>query len=133
MQKTAQQNQPMIRFHKTYFLLAIALFIIEVLIALYVKDTIIRPYVGDFLVVMLVYCFLRAFLRFSMWPMAIFTLLFAYTVEFAQYLNMLKWLGLESNRFARIVLGSSFEWIDMLAYTLGVVCIVIVEKQMAKK
>ena len=123
----------MIRFHKTYFLLAIALFIIEVLIAIYVKDAIIRPYVGDFLVVMLVYCFLRTFLNFSMWPMAIFTLLFAYAVEFAQYLNMLKWLGLESNRFARIVLGSSFEWIDMLAYTLGVVCIVIVEKRIAMK
>ena len=123
----------MIRFHKTYFLLAIVLFIVEVLIALYVKDAIIRPYVGDFLVVMLVYCFLRAFLRFPMWPMAIFTLLFAYAVEFAQYLNMLKWLGLESNRFARIVLGSSFEWVDMLAYTLGVICIVIIEKRIAKK
>ncbi|MEL7005259.1 MAG: DUF2809 domain-containing protein [Bacteroidota bacterium] len=123
----------MIRFHKTYFLLAVLLFITEVLIALYVKDAIIRPYVGDFLVVMLVYCFLRAFLNISLWPMAIFTLLFAYAVEFAQYLNMLKWLGLENNRFARIVLGSSFEWIDMLAYTLGVVFIILVEKYLIKK
>ena len=123
----------MIRFHKTYFLLATGLLITEVLIALYVKDAIIRPYVGDFLVVMLVYCFLRAFLNLPMWPVALFTLLFAYAVEFAQYLNLLKWIGLENNRFARIVLGSSFEWIDMLAYTLGVVCIVIVEKFLVKR
>ena len=123
----------MIRFHKIYFLLAILLFITEVLIALYVKDAIIRPYVGDFLVVMLVYCSIRAFLNFSVRSTAIFTLLFAYAVEIAQYLNMLKWLGLENNRFARIVLGSSFEWIDMLAYTLGAVFIIIVEKYISKK
>lgn len=123
----------MIRFHKTYFLLAVLLLITEVLIALYVRDSIIRPYVGDFLVVMLVYCFIRAFLNGLVKSIAIFTLLFAYLVEFAQYLNVLEWLGLEKNRFARVVLGSSFEWIDMLAYTLGVVFILIAERVFGKK
>jgi uncharacterized membrane protein len=41
----------MFRFHKTYFLLAVLLFVIELLIALYLHDRFIRPHVGDFLVV----------------------------------------------------------------------------------
>ena len=118
----------MLRFNKTYFLLAVTLFIIEVLIALYVKDTFVRPYVGDFLVVMLVYCGIKAFLNIPVTPAAIFTLLFAYAVEVAQHLNLLGALGLQDNRLARVVLGSAFEWGDMLAYTMGVLTIVIIEK-----
>jgi len=38
----------MLRFNKTYGLLALTLFITEVLIALYVHDGFIRPTVGDF-------------------------------------------------------------------------------------
>lgn len=118
----------MLRFHKTYFLLAVVLLIIEVLIALYVKDTFVRPYVGDYLVVMLVYCGVKAFLNISVIPAAVFTLLFAYAVEVAQYLNLLGALGWQDNSLARIVLGSTFQWGDMLAYTLGVITILIIEK-----
>ena len=127
MSINCQEIRRMIRFHKTYFLLTVILFITEVLIAIYVRDRFVRPYLGDFLVVMLVYCFIRTFLNLSVMRVAVFTLLFAYVVEFAQYLNMLKALGLEENRLLRIVLGSSFEWGDMLAYTLGVVFIVLIE------
>ncbi|MEL7145870.1 MAG: DUF2809 domain-containing protein [Bacteroidota bacterium] len=118
----------MLRFQKNYFLLAVAFFIIEVLIALYVKDAFIRPYFGDYLVVMLVYCGVRSIVNTSVTPAAVFTLLFAYAVEYAQHLNLLGILGWEDHRLARIVLGSSFEWGDMLAYTLGVVTIVAVER-----
>jgi len=121
-------QQIMIKFNRTYLLLAILLFISEVLIALYVRDKIIRPYVGDFLVVMLVYCFVKSFLNISVMKAAIFTLLFAYLVEWAQHLQVLHMLGLQDNRLARIVLGSAFEWIDMLAYTLGVIFILLIER-----
>lgn len=122
----------MIRFHKGYFIAFLLLLITEVFIALYVKDAIIRPYGGDFLVVIMVYCFLRALLNIKVLPAAIFTLLFAYVVEFGQKMNMLHWLGLEENRFARIVLGSAFEWGDMLAYTLGVLSVLLIEKAVFK-
>lgn len=119
----------MLTFRKGYFILAILLFITEVLIALYVHDAIVRPYVGDFLVVMLVYCFVMAFVRACKGLVAIGTLLFAYFVEIMQYANLLGMLRLEDNRLARIVLGSSFEWIDMLAYTLGVLVIYLIDSR----
>ena len=56
----------MLTFNPRYFLVAVALFITEVLIALYVRDDFIRPYVGDFLVVILVYCAGRALLKTAM-------------------------------------------------------------------
>ncbi|MGB3180258.1 MAG: DUF2809 domain-containing protein [Cyclobacteriaceae bacterium] len=119
----------MLTFRKKYFAWAVLLFIIEVLIALYVRDAIIRPYVGDILVVIMLYCFIRAFLLMLPGPVALFTLLFAYLVEFLQYLNLLSFLGLEDSRLARIILGSSFEWIDMLAYTLGVLVIYLLDRK----
>ncbi len=50
-----------VTFNIRYFLLFIALLIIEILIALYVHDEIVRPYIGDVLVSILVYCFVKAF------------------------------------------------------------------------
>jgi hypothetical protein len=118
----------MFTFRKYYFLLATLLFIIEVLIALFLHDRIIRPYVGDFLVVILLYCFVRAFFNISVIKAAIAVLLFAYLIELLQYLNLVEKLGLRHSKFANIVLGNLFEWIDMIAYTLGAVTVIILEK-----
>lgn len=117
----------MFSFSKRYFLLAIILFIIEVLIALYVQDAIIRPYVGDFLVVILLYCLLKAFLNIPVIPAAIGVLLFAYLVETLQYFHLVHRLGLGHSKLATIIIGSSFEWIDLVAYTAGIAIVIIIE------
>ena len=117
-----------LHFKPRYFVLATALFVIEVLIALFVRDTIIRPYIGDVLVVMLIYCFFRSFLKISVVSLAVITLLFSYVVEVSQYFKIVKLLGLQKSAFASTVLGTSFSWIDMLCYTIGVIIILIVEK-----
>ena len=119
----------MFRFHRKYFLLAILLFFVEVLIAVYMHDQIIRPYVGDLLVVILLYCFLKSFVKVSVVKAAIFVLLFSYLIEFLQYLNLIKFLGLQKSRFANIILGNYFEWIDLVAYTLGIVIVLLIEKR----
>lgn len=116
----------MFTFNKKYFLIAVFLFIVEVLIALYVKDAIIRPYVGDFLVVILLYCMVRSVFDVPVIKIAIGVLLFAYLIEWLQYMNVIRWLGLQDNKTANIIIGNRFEWIDMLAYTLGVICVVLV-------
>ena len=54
----------MLTFKPGFLVIAFILFVIEVLIALYVRDSIIRPYVGDFLVVIMLYCFVRAFVKY---------------------------------------------------------------------
>lgn len=114
-------------FNRAYFLLTILLFGIEVLIAVFLNDPIIRPYVGDLLVVVLIYCAVRTFINGPVLPIAIGVLVFAYIIEFSQYLRLIDHLGLRHNRLANLVMGNRFEWIDMLAYTLGALCVIITE------
>jgi Protein of unknown function (DUF2809) len=121
-------SYPVLKFSPFYFISALLLFITEVLIALFVHDQFIRPYFGDFLVVILIYCFVKSFLDTPVVPTAIGVLFFAYTVELLQYFRIVEVLGLQHSRAARIIIGSSFEWQDMLAYTLGVLAVVLVEK-----
>lgn len=118
----------MFKFNKSYFILAIIIFITEVLIALYVNDRIIRPYIGDVLVVILIYCFIKAFLDMKVLPTAIFVLVFAFFIEMLQYLNIVEKLGLEKSRIARTVIGTSYEWVDLVAYIAGILIVLIVEK-----
>jgi hypothetical protein len=115
-------------FNKYYGLLALCLFIVEVLIALYVHDAIVRPYIGDLLVVILLYYFVKTFVNTSVLPTAIAVLLFAYAIEWLQYLQIVNWLGLQQNAIARTVIGTTFQWGDILAYTLGVIVVVAIEK-----
>lgn len=119
---------PVLKFSPFYFISALLLFVTEVLIALFVHDQFIRPYIGDFLVVILIYCFVKSFLNTPVVPTAVGVLLFAYTVELLQYFRIVEVLGLQHSRAARIIIGSSFEWQDLLAYTLGILVVVLVEK-----
>jgi hypothetical protein len=122
----------MITFHKQYFILALSLFLIEVLIALFLHDRIIRPYVGDFLVVILIYCFIRSFINARVLPTAIGVLLFAYGIELLQYLDLIGRLSLRGSRVANVVLGNYFEWIDIVAYTFGILAVLLVENLRSK-
>lgn len=117
----------MLTFNLRFFLLSILFFVTEVLIALYVKDNFVRPYVGDYLVVMLIYCAVRTFIKANPVKVAIAVLLFAYMVEVLQYFRIVDRLGLSGNQVAKTVIGYGFEWLDMLAYTLGVLTILLAE------
>ncbi|HVF80559.1 MAG TPA: DUF2809 domain-containing protein [Flavisolibacter sp.] len=119
----------MLQFQIKYFIFTVVLFTVEVLIALYVNDNFIRPYAGDFLVVILLYCFFKTFLNTSVLAIAVPVLLFAYAIETAQYFELSKHLPIQNHHLLRIILGSSFEWRDMLAYTLGIVPVLFLEKQ----
>jgi hypothetical protein len=122
-----------LKFQFNYFILAVVLFITEVLIAVFVDDRFIRPYFGDFLVVILVYCSLRCFVNLPVLKLALFALLFSYVVEILQYLDLVGKLGLQNSRLAKTVMGSSFEWTDLLAYTLGIIVVLCVEKAISDK
>lgn len=117
----------MLRFHPRLFGFTLVLFVIEVLIAVYVQDNFVRPYVGDYLVVMLLYCGVRTFINASPLKIALAVLLFAYCIELLQYFHLVDRLGLAGNRIARTVIGYGFEWPDLLAYTLGVISILLLE------
>jgi hypothetical protein len=117
----------MLTFDKKYFLTFAFVFIIEVLIALFIKGGFIRHYLGDFLAVILVYAFIRSFIKISYFSAAIIALLFAFAVEFLQYINAIGVIGLADSRTANIIMGSSFDWLDMLTYTLAFFAIVLTE------
>ena len=118
----------MIRFQKKYFILTILLFCSELFIALYLHDRFIRPYFGDFLVVILIYCFVKSFFNTPVLQTALAVVLFAYAIELSQYFNLVVKLGLQNSRLANLVLGNLFQWIDLIAYTLGIVLVIVVEK-----
>lgn len=107
--------------------------IIEIIIALFIHDNIIRPYIGDFLVVILIYCFLKSFLNIPVLPTAISALLFSYAVEASQYFNLVDKLGLHNSQLARIIMGTSFEWIDLVTYTAGIALVVFIEKSFSTR
>jgi len=121
------------RFHLKYFILTILLLITEVVIARYFHDNFIRPLGGDFLVVILIYCFVRSFFEAHIIAAAIGVLLFAYAVEITQYYHLINLLGLEHSTVARLILGTSFSWTDMLMYTLGMILVIVVEVLAGRK
>ncbi|HEY0459159.1 MAG TPA: DUF2809 domain-containing protein [Pyrinomonadaceae bacterium] len=115
-------------FNGKYLLLAIILFLAEVLIALFVKDSLIRPFLGDVLVVVLIYCFVRIFLNVNYRRAAIGVLIFACVIEVLQYFDYVKLLGLEQNRVLSVAMGRTFEWLDFAAYATGFLIIIAAEK-----
>ena len=120
-------------FNKKYFFLFLVLFIVEVIIAVFVRDKFVRPYAGDFLVVILIYCFLKSFLEISDYKAAGVVFAFACLIEGLQALNFVKFLGIENNKLASVVLGNYFEWADILLYFLGVITVLLIENLRKKK
>ena len=118
----------MIKFNKNYFAITLVLFIVEALIAIYIHDQFIRPYFGDFLVVVLLYCFLKSFVRVAVWKAAAMVLAFSFFIEFTQYLNLIEKLDLQDSGLAKAVMGTSFSWEDMICYIAGIVFVIAVEK-----
>lgn len=103
---------------------------IEVLIALFVNDAFVRPYLGDVLVVIVLYCLVGAFLPQRIWKRLFQTslpilpgivFLFAALVEFLQGIHIVERLGLEQNATANTIIGTSFDWKDLLCYLTGCV------------
>ncbi|WP_291121079.1 DUF2809 domain-containing protein [Empedobacter sp. UBA7248] len=123
----------MFKFDKKSFSIAVIIFLIEVIIALYIKDKIIRPFVGDILVVIFIYYFIKAFINTKAINIAIFTLFFSFIVEILQYFNFVEMIGLGHNKAARIIIGTSFSWIDLLCYFIGFILLFFIDKDLKKK
>ena len=122
-----------IKFNKQYFIAAIAILFVEVMIALFVHDKIVRPYIGDALVVVLIYCFVKSFFPLPVLPTAIAVLLFAFFVEAMQYFHFINLIGFEHSSAAKIIIGNSFSKLDLVAYSVGILAVIVVEKYLFSK
>ncbi len=122
----------MFRFQLKSFLISLFIFIIEVIIGLYIHDQIIRPYVGDIFVVILIYYFIKAFVTIKPLYIAIFTLIFSFIVETLQYIKFIEIIGLQDSTLAKVIIGTSFSWIDMLCYVIGFGCLFVMDKDLRR-
>jgi hypothetical protein len=109
----------MVTFNSKYLYSAIILFSIEVFIATFIHDGFIRPFIGDVLVVILIYTLVRSFWRIHPNIAIASVFIFACMVEWLQYLNIIDLLGIRQYKLLVIILGSSFDWNDILAYGVG--------------
>ena len=114
-------------FRRKYFYHATLLLIIELLIAVFMENSFVRAYVGNYLVAILIYCFLRAFFKVPVYITAISVLVFLYFLELLQYMNLVAALGLKNSKATNTIIGYTFEWTDIFAYTLGILTVVIIE------
>ena len=121
------------RFHKGYFIWFLLILATEILIAVFVHDGFVRPYLGDFFVVILIYCFVRAFTIVPVIWSCVLVLLFAYFIETTQYFGLAGRLGLRPGSVGYVVLGNSFSWQDIMIYAAGMLFVWIIEKWRIKK
>jgi hypothetical protein len=123
------ETNSLLRVHKSYLMITGILLCTEILIAALMHDPIIRPYVGDFLVVILIYCFIQSFFNVSVIKLSIGVLLFAYALEGLQHFKLVELLGLANSELAKTIIGTHFEWMDLLVYTLGIASVLVIEKR----
>ncbi|MNK22748.1 hypothetical protein D3C87_410290 [compost metagenome] len=116
------------KFSLKNFLIAIAIFLVEVLIATKLKDWFfVRAYLGDVFVVMLMYYFIKAFFDFEPIKLIIGIFIFSCSIEFLQYFHFAELLGFKDNQLMMIVLGNSFSWLDILCYFAGCVILFLID------
>lgn len=107
---------------------AVTLLAVEVLIALFVRDGLVRPYGGDVLVVILMHFTWRGVFRTAPRVVAMGCFAFACSVEAAQALGLAQHLGVAQHWAGRLILGTTFQWGDLLAYALGAVAAVVLDR-----
>lgn len=112
----------------TYASVFLLILMIEVLIALFIDDRFIRPYIGDVLVTALLCSLCRVIWPKGIPALPVYVFIFAALVEFAQYINLVKLLGLENNAFFSTIMGTTFSYIDLVCYAVGCILFWAAEK-----
>lgn len=116
-----------------YIIVTVLLLAVEVCIALFVNDAFIRPYVGDVLVVIVIYTFIRIFIPKGHKLLPLWVFIFATAVEALQYFNIVQLLGLQDNTFMKTLIGSVFDFGDIICYAVGCALLVIFELIMSTR
>jgi len=121
-----------LQFNKTYIVLAYTLFLIELAIAFIIKTGFIRHTLGDYLVVILLYAIIRGCTNIKVCISALVVLLIAYSIELLQLTPILTYFNLQDSFTAKLIFGSTFHFSDLLAYTLGIITVLLIEASITK-
>ena len=117
-----------IKLNIKYLIAFFLLLATEVIIAVLAKDNLVRVYLGDILVVVLIYCFIKTFLKNEIRWLLLYIFTFATCVEIGQYFNFVDLLGLGDHALAKIILGTTFDIWDIACYFIGCLGIWILEQ-----
>ena len=110
-----------------YFCALFILLTIEAFIAIFASGF-IREHFGDVLVVILIYTFIKSFVRNKIKLLWLYIFIFAVLVEVLQYFNFIEFLGLSDYPLARIMFGTTFDLVDIACYFIGCLIIFMFEK-----
>jgi hypothetical protein len=119
----------MIQIKFNYLYISILLLITEILIAIFAKDEFIRPILGDSLAALFVFYVLATFVKISETKTAILALSICYFIEGLQFIHILEVFDLEKYTILKIIVGTAFSWIDMLAYTVGIITVLLIHNR----
>ncbi len=105
-----------------YIIILILLIAVEVVIAFTQHGNWLRYYGGDVIVVWAVYCLIQSVSGGKKpYITHIGVLIFAFLVEFLQYIHIVDIIGLGHIEFFRTLIGTSFAVEDLYSYALGTV------------
>lgn len=107
----------------------LALLGIEIFIGACIHDDFVRPYVGDVLVTVLLCCLCRVFLPEKSKLLPVWVFLFAALVECFQLISIPELEG----TLLGIVVGSTFDPMDLLCYGIGCALFFLTEKLLRKE
>ena len=116
-----------LQFNKYYLVLAHSVFLMEIAIAFIIKTGFVRYTIGDYLVVIMLYAIIRGCTNLKVWVSALVVLLIAYAIELLQLIHVLTYFNLQHSKTAKLIFGSTFQLGDLVAYTLGIITVLIFE------
>ncbi|MFD1063329.1 DUF2809 domain-containing protein [Winogradskyella litorisediminis] len=116
-----------LKLNINYLAFATAVFVVEVCIATFLKSGFIRHTFGDYLVVFLLYYCIRGLSSLGVWRSAILVLIISFLIEFLQLTTVLEVFNLDNNTLAKLIFGTSFQFMDLMAYTAGIITILFIE------
>ncbi len=107
---------------------AVVFLCIEIVIAMRFDGGLIRTWLGDVFVVMLLYFLFRSIAPSPQrLHVAVGVLIFAFLGEFSQHFHLIQLLGLQHQWMARLILGDTFQIMDLVAYIIGIALALILD------
>ena len=79
---------------------------------------VLAVFLSDVFIVVLLFSFLKMLTPASTLKVSLSVLVFSYLVEISEHFNLVEFLGV-NNKVIRIFIGTHFDWLDLIAYTVG--------------
>ncbi|WP_083244021.1 DUF2809 domain-containing protein [Leptospira tipperaryensis] len=104
-----------------------------VIVQFFDSNRLVRGFLGDLIIVMVLYSFFKSIADFDSVKLSIFIILFSFVLETLQYFKIIRLLGFKENYLTKIIFGSVFDPLDLLAYLIGVFLIFSIDTRIILK